>query len=244
MTATAKTKAALEKAYFKEARSWDQDADAQRQRSKTRAWYVAAAAVFVAILQGIAIASLAPLKTIEPLVIRVDNNTGVVDVISVLAETDGEVKQSAQEVLDKYWLNQYIRHREGYEWDTRDYDRHVVGLLSAPNIQQDYAAYTDPRQNPQAPVVVYGQNTKVKTRVKAISFINSGEYVDGVKRVTALVRYTKEVERIGERTPTTHWAATMTFLYRAASMKINDRLINPMGFQVIGYRNDPESIGS
>jgi type IV secretion system protein VirB8 len=238
-----KTKAALEKEYFREARSWDEDTTAQIKRSEKRAWRVAVAAVILAVLEGIAIASMAPLKTVEPFVVRVDNNTGLVDVVSVLAETDGEVKQEALEALDKYWLGQYIQHRERYQWDTREYDRRIVGLLSASGVQQEYGNYTDPKRSPNAPVTVYGQNAEVVTSVKSISFINSGEMVNDEKRVTALVRYIKKVKRPGESDLLTHWGATVTFVYRNASMKLEDRLLNPLGFQVIGYRNDQESIG-
>lgn len=238
-----KSKSALEKEYFEEARSWDQDKTERIKRSEKRAWRITAAVAFIAVLEAGALASLAPLKTVEPFVIRVDNNTGVIDVVSTLTETAGEVEQNAQEALDKYFLGQYIRHREGYQWETRDYDRHLVGLLSGSSVQQDYAAYTDPRRNPRSPVNVYGQNTEVETSIKAISFINPGERVDGERRVTALVRYTKEVKRSGERPSLTHWAATITFTYRNSAMSIQDRQLNPLGFQVISYRNDQESIG-
>jgi type IV secretion system protein VirB8 len=240
---TNKTKAALEKEYFKEARSWDADTIAGIKKSEKRAWYVAGAAIIVALLACFAVANMAPLKTVEPFVIRVDNNTGLVDVVSVLAETDGEVKQDAQEALDKYWMGQYILYRERYQWDTRDYDRRMVGVLSASSVQQEYADYTDPKRNPSAPVMVYGQNAEVETNVKSISFLNPGETVNGEKRTTALVRYTKKVKRSGDTDLTTHWGATVTFVYRNDTMKIEDRLKNPLGFQVVGYRNDQESIG-
>jgi type IV secretion system protein VirB8 len=238
-----KSKAVLEKEYFKEARSWDEDTTARIKKSEKRAWLVAGVAIALAVIEGFALASMAPLKTVEPFVVRVDNNTGLVDVVSVLAETDGEVKQEAQEALDKYWLGQYIQHRERYQWDTRDYDRRMVGLLSGSSIQQEYADYTDPKRNPSAPVATYGQNAEVETHVKSISFINSGEIVNEERRVTALVRYIKTVKRPGEINAVTHWGATVTFVYRNAAMKVEDRLKNPLGFQVIGYRNDQESIG-
>ncbi|GGO83777.1 conjugal transfer protein TraJ [Marinobacterium nitratireducens] len=234
---------ALEKQYFDEARSWDLDAKERIKRSEKRAWFIAGAAVLVAVLEAGALVGLTPLKSVEPFVIRVDNNTGLVDVVSTLAETDGDVTEKAQEALDKYWLSNYIRHRENYQWETRDFDRQMVGLLSDSVIQQSYAAYTDPRLNSAAPVAVYGQNTEVEARVKAISIINSETVENGEKRTTALVRYTKQVKRAGERTPLTHWAATVTFVYLDTSMKVEDRLLNPLGFQVVKYRNDQESMG-
>ena len=209
---------------------------------KKRAWYIAITAVVIAVFEAVALIMLMPLKTVEPFVIRVDNNNGNVDVVSTLTETAGAVREEAQDVLDKYWIGQYIRHREGYRWETRDYSRHLIGLMSGSHVQQDYAVYTNPKENPQAPVVLYGRNAQVNITVKAVSMINT-EMVDGVKHVTALVRYAKESKKLGERSHVTHWAATMTYVYLNASMDIKDRQLNPLGFQVVSYRNDQESIG-
>lgn len=236
------SKAALEKQYFDEARNWDADKTDRIQRSEKRAWCIVAVVAVIAVLEAIGLASLAPLKTVEPFVIRVDNNTGFVDVVSTLTDTAGEVKETSQEVLDKYWLGQYIRHREGYQWETREYDRSLVGLMSSSSVQQTYAAYTDPRQNPRAPVSIYGKNAEVETKVKAISIIST-EVVDGETLTTALVRYTKQVKRTGERSPLTHWAATVTYVYLNSPMSVDERQLNPLGFQVTTYRNDQESIG-
>ena len=236
------SKAVLEKQYFDEARSWDEDKTDRIQRSEKRAWRIVAAVAVIAVLEAIGLASLAPLKTVEPFVIRVDNNTGVVDVVSTLTDTAGEVEEGAQEALDKYWLGQYIRHREGYQWETREYDRSLVGLMSSASVQQNYAAYTDPRQNPRAPVSVYGRTAEVEINMKSVSVLNT-ETVDGEKHTTALVRYTKQVERAGERSPLTHWAATVTYTYLNSPMSVEERQLNPLGFQVVNYRNTQESVG-
>lgn len=95
----------------------------------------------------------------------------------------------------------------------------------------------------RTPISVYGENTEVGTNIKAISFINTGEKVDDETRYTALVRYTKEIKQAGTPSQISHWVATITFVYRSASLTVDDRLITPLGFQVVNYRNDQESIG-
>ena len=169
-----------------------------------------------------------------------DNNTGYVDVISVLAETDGTIKEGAQELLDKYFLAKYIEHREGYHFNTSDLDRKITALLSSIDIQLEYADYTDPNKNANAPVLVYERSAEVKIGTPLISFINTETYKEE-KRVTALVRYTKQVEKEGELSPLTYWASTITFVYRSTPMAVEDRIINPLGFQVISFRNDQEA---
>ncbi|WJT10878.1 VirB8/TrbF family protein [Vibrio harveyi] len=149
------SKAELEKKYFQEASDWDQDVMARSKKSEKRAWLVAISVGLIAILEAVGLAALAPLKTVEPYVIRVDNNTGVVDVVSSLNETDGEIKAGAQESLDKYWLGQYLRHRESYQWETRSYDRQMVVLCLVLLFNKIMRLIQIRAKNPNAPVAVY-----------------------------------------------------------------------------------------
>ncbi|WP_198266674.1 virB8 family protein [sulfur-oxidizing endosymbiont of Gigantopelta aegis] len=230
----------IKKSYFDEVAEWDTSITQNLRKSEKRAWWVAIGASTIAVLAVVAVAFLAPLKSIEPFVVRVDNNTGYIDVISTIAETDGQIKEEAQELLDKYFLAKYVRHREGYHWNTRDYDRNVTALLSSPEVQFAYDEYSDPAKNPNAPVTVYGELAEVIIGTPQISFIRT-EKVKDEKQITALVRYTKQVKKKGEFSPLTHWAATITYVYRSTPMQVKDRTINPLGFQVISYRNDQEA---
>ncbi|WP_133406845.1 virB8 family protein [Parashewanella tropica] len=230
----------LAKQYFKEARSWDAETSVAIKKSEQRAWRCCALLTLIAIMQGVGLLCLLPLKTIEPFVIRVDNNTGLVDVVSTLA-SQGQIKLKAQEVMDKYWLTQYLEHRESYQWDTRTYDRNLIGIMSSEPVQQEYAAATDPKTNSQAPIKLYQQSAQVRVNIQAISFIASNK-VNGEQHKTALVRYSKQELQQGEQHPITHWVATITFTYRNSPMKLVDRRLNPLGFQVLSYRND-QTIG-
>lgn len=231
----------LEKQYFAEATTWDEGMHHILNKSNKRAWIVALCFTSIAVLEGCALLALMPLKTIEPFVIRVDNNTGYTDVISTLSKTQGDIEQTAQESLDKFFLGQYIRHREGYQWETRDYDRNLVGLMSDTIMQQHYAEYTDPRNN-TAPVNLYRDTADVKVTITGINFLRT-EIIKGQSVVTAMVRYTKHSEQKGERSLLTHWVATVTYGYVNAAMSVSDRQINPLGFQVVKYRNDQETAG-
>src|SRR5450631_4495940 len=69
--------------YFREADSWDADRSAGFRRSAAIAWWVAAAGWLCAVACALGVAVLTPLKQIEPFVVRVDNSTGIVDVVPV-----------------------------------------------------------------------------------------------------------------------------------------------------------------
>ena len=231
----------LAKQYFEVANGWDAELSVRIRRSERRAWQCCIALTLIAVLQGIGLLCLLPLKTIEPFVIRVDNNTGLVDVVSTLA-SKGKVKLNAQEVMDKYWLTQYLRHRESYQWQISAYDRSIVGIMSSNTVQQDYALETDPKNNDNAPIIRYGHSAQVRVHIQAISFI-SHQTDNGEQTKTALIRYSKQIKRIGETSPKGHWVATVTFTYRNSPMKLEDRRLNPLGFQVLSYRNDQATGG-
>lgn len=214
--------------YLKEARSWETDKVQELLKSKKVAWRFAIASGVVALVAVFSVAVLTPLKSVEPFVIRVDNSTGIVDVVQSMK--DG--KTNYDEAMNKYFTQWYVRYREGYSKELAEDYYANVGIMSVELEQQKYFEFFNPK-NPQSPINIYGPYSKVKIRIKGTSFIKSN---------IALVRYTKEVERGLDKPIVTHWAATITFKYSGAPMKEKDRAVNPLGFQVVEFRNDPDAI--
>lgn len=215
--------------YLSEARSWETDRLMAAEKSKKIAWSLAIVASLLAITAVIAVACLTPLKTTELKIVRVDNSTGIVDVISEIPNA----KTNYNEAVNKYFAQLYIRYREGYSRELAEEYYSNVGILSASSERRRYGDFFSPK-NAQSPLNVYGTTARVKTRVKSVSFI---------KDDIALVRYTKEIERgASERPVVTHWAATVVFKYSGAPLSEKDRAVNPLGFQVVEYRNDPDSV--
>jgi hypothetical protein len=89
--------------YFDAARSWDTDRSEQYRRSAAVAWWVAAAGWISAVASAAALLTAMPLKRVEPFVVRVDNTTGIVDVVPVY--TGGA---SQDEVVTRYFLTHYL----------------------------------------------------------------------------------------------------------------------------------------
>lgn len=215
--------------YFEEARRWDQDRLASARRSRRLAWAVAAGAGVLAVAAVGAVALLAPLKTVEPFVVRVDRATGAVDVMRGLSADDGPVRY--EEAVSKYFLAQYVRNREGYLDPAAEEAFRLVSLLSAPAEQRRWAdLYRG--SNPASPQNLYGPDAEAIVAVRAISFIAED---------VANVRFRRTVRR-GQQTLETDWIATIAFTYTRAPMREADRLSNPLGFQVVSYRADPEVV--
>jgi type IV secretion system protein VirB8 len=214
------------KAYFDDARRWDQDRLKTAERSKRVAWTVAVLASGVAIAASAAVAALAPLKSVEPYVVRVNQTTGSVEVMTGLT---GERGVTYNEAVSKSFLAQYVRAREGYLPPAAQENFQFVTILSTPDEQQRWADLYR-ATNPLSPQVLVGPEGSATVTIRNITFINDK---------VANVRFSKTV-RLGQEVKVTDWIATLTFAYTKAPMLESDRIRNPLGFQVDSYRADPE----
>lgn len=215
--------------YLQEVRGLERDFIHELQRSKRNAWR------FTAFLGVIALAGTAagyaglsqPSPT--PLVLRVDSATGAVDQVTVMREHE----QSYGEIVDRYWLNQYVLNRESYDYDTIQLAYDTTALMSAPDVQQEYYELFE------------GSNARdrvLSDRSRIVVTVNS---IQPNGRGQATVRFTtQQVNRNGTREPEEHKIATIGYTYVSAPMRASDRLINPLGFQVTSYRWDPETFSN
>ena len=215
------------KDYFAKARRFDQDRLLMARRSIRIAWFIAAGASCLAALAVGAVAALAPLKAVEPFVIRVDNATGIVDVVSALSATPDRY----DDAVTKYFAARYVRAREGYVASEAEDNFRTVSLFSSSAEQGRFATFYR-GTNPDSPQNTYGRFATAKIGVKSISLINAH---------VVSVRYIRDVTR-GDDLRRTHWVATLTFSYTRAPISAHDRLTNPLGFVVSEYRADPEAL--
>ena len=65
---------------------WEYDTNEAARRQAKIAWAVAALCLLLALAAVVAVAALAPLKTVEPIFVRVDAATGAVDVLHRIDE--------------------------------------------------------------------------------------------------------------------------------------------------------------
>lgn len=215
--------------YLQEARTWETDKNKELKKSAKLGWIFAAVASGVAVMSSTAavVMAFAWMNPAPPPVIRVNETTGTVDLVSTIKDA----RTTYEEAVNKYFTQLYVRYREGYSKPLAEEYYSNVGIMSSGLEQQKYFAYFNPK-TPTSPLNVYGEYAKVKIIIKGTSFISPN---------VALVRYTKAVERGNDKPQLTHWAATIAFKYSGAPMAEKDRAINPLGFQVTEYRNDPDS---
>lgn len=216
--------------YLKEARTFDQDRLLSARRSTRLAWTVAGVASVIACAGVVAVAALAPLKSVEPFVIRVDQSTGVPEVMTAL--TDGQ--EEYDEAVAKYFLALYVRTRESYSFAARSTIFDHVQIMSGAEEQGEFSTHYN-ASNPDSPQYVFGKKTKAEVQIRSISFLD-----DGLAQVR-FYRITKSDDEDLERR--SQWVSTLTYTFDGqAEISSQDRMINPLGFVVTDYRADPEVI--
>lgn len=200
------------------------------KRSRTIAWRIAGVATAVGGLAAAAALVAILLRTEpEPVIIKVDNSTGSSTVLRSIRDN----KDQYDEVVNKYWLAQYVRTCEGYDWYAIGDQFEACKLMSESDVAKEYSRKV---QAPESPLKVLKDKGKVGVKVGSIVFVGD----------SAQVRYTSEkVNASGENTdnsPVQKWIATVVFQFKPGQMTEQQRLVNPLGFKVLTYRVDPEVI--
>ncbi len=217
--------------YFREAVSWDADRAAQYRRSARVAWRVAAAGWLCAMSSATALLLLMPLKHVEPFVIRVDNSTGIVDVVPVYAGNS-----TAQESVTRYFLTHYLTVCERFNFATAESDYEECGAFhSAQRNQGWYAAWST--SNPASPLNLHKDGSTVRVQVQSVSFFTRASGISDL----AQVRYVKVAAQAGGTGEKySHWVATLQFAYGDPAHDPKVRRWNPLGFKVLEFKTEPE----
>lgn len=213
--------------YFKDARSWDHDRALSAAKERRMAYRVAAAALAVA--AGTLVWHVAaPLKTVEPYVIRVNQASGGVDVVTAVNKTK---ELTGDEAVRKFFLSQYVRNRESWVADGATEMFNAVAAQSIRNEQEKFAGERKP-ENPDSPVNRFRNGETVGVRVTNVAFINDRVAQVHFERIVRAPGLGGDVK--------SNWISTINFKFVDKPESEADRLYNPLGFQVISYRADPE----
>lgn len=216
--------------YLQQAQSWELDRAARADRSKKVAWGVAGVAALIALAEAIALAGLTPLKQSVPYAIRVNDTTGVVDVVPMYTGTSNPT-----ELVTRSQLNTYVIARERYFYGTAETDFEQVASMNTAQLNQAWATLWD-KASPQSPINVYKDGTTVRVQIRSISFLKLGS-----GKEVAQVRFSKFARPGGTGDEqVTHWVSTIDFAYSKPSSDEKLRSLNPLGFKVVEYQREPE----
>lgn len=207
--------------------SWETSRLELIEKSEKKAWLTARVSGGLVVLLVIAIFMLCPLKTVEPFVIETNKETG----LSQLVEIADPEKIPVSEVMNKYWISQYVISRESYDWYSLQHDFEVTRELSMSDVFAPYAKQFDGSKNSLDQQL--GDSWRYVISIKSI-VLNSDSL--------ATVRFSRKklAKRNGSDT-ISNWTATISFEYHPTFVVSDERrLVNPFGFKVTTYRLDPE----
>ncbi|KLT22652.1 VirB8 [Wolbachia endosymbiont of Armadillidium vulgare str. wVulC] len=182
-------------------------------------------AISVSIL---AIFKISTSSTIEPFVIEIDKKSGIVQLVDPVT-----VKQySADEVLNNYFISEYIKAREVFDSYNYNYNYYTkVRLFSSPNVYSEFSNYIK-SQNMNDLFNLYS-DAKGELKIRSIQKLGN----DALQ-----VRFSIEFTRKDGNSSRKNKIVVMSYKYASLEMNDQQRYINPLGFQVISYRVDDEYV--
>lgn len=215
--------------YYSEAASWSDDRTRALAGSRKVAWIIASAAGAIALLEGIALILLVPLKTVVPYTLLVDRQTGYVEAIQPLERAT----ITPDAAMVRSFLVQYVIGRESFDYDQVNDNYRKIALWSAGEERSRYVAEMQ-ASNPASQLATLPRRALVQVQVLSVSSLGND---------SSLVRFTTARTDPGAQAqPPQHFAAVIKYGFSGAAMSAEDRMINPLGFQVSRYRRDAEAL--
>jgi type IV secretion system protein VirB8 len=153
-------------------------------------------------------------KSLEPYVIEVEEKNGVATIVDQLTSQNF----TGDQMVRKYFINQFIHAASGYDPKTYKSDVDKVRLFSAPGVYAEFRNRISAKD--------LGVDSKIDVRIKSIQFPDNN---------TAQIRIFKQLENPIDKPETKDEIITMTFYFTNMNITMEERLINPLGFQVSKY---------
>ncbi|WP_340617416.1 virB8 family protein [Xenorhabdus entomophaga] len=208
------------------AKSFEKIIYVDNEKSKKIAWFIATISSVIAVCSVTAVAMLSPLKTVELKVVSVDNTTGRAELITDIKQE----KILQTEALGRYFVDRYIKLREGYNYSSLQSDYETIQIYSANSVKD---AYLRLFESPQAPDKVY-MNNSAGVIVDIISNIISDATVPDKLATLRFKKITRNFKT--GQSYTEYWTARVTYRFNLQkSYSSAERDLNPLGFTVTSF---------
>ena len=177
------------------------------------------------IISVVAISIVVNAKEFDPFVIQIEEDTGMAKIVNPISTEILEGNES----LARYFMKKYVIARETYNpVDFSTEARKVIRILSSSNIYWNYLGYISNKEID--PTLVYGQKNTTFLIVKSWSKLANKKYM-----LRFSVNETAGDKRVLNK------LAVIDFDYIPMELTEVERDINPIGFQVTGYRVDDDN---
>lgn len=212
-----------------------------RKKSEKRAWTVAGISVFTSLCLIGGLFYVLPLKQKEPYLVMADVYTGQATVAKLSGDWNN-LDITRNEAVNKSNVSNFIIARESFDSQIiYDNDWATVYAMSVANVSDTYRNFMN-KSNPNSPFNIYGSSQSIRVKLLSIVLDNSGKAAG--RDASATVRFQRFL--LNKSTGLSRFidsnVATLTYTYNN-NLKMDEkyRLKNPLGFQVLSYRVDPDA---
>ncbi len=202
----------------------------KKQKAKIKSWYsnryqmvviqrnilllFTLVSMFAVAIAVVFVKNVMSSKSLEPYVIEVEQKTGVPTIVEQMTVQHF----TGDQMIRKYFINQFVRSASAYDPKTYKTDAEKVRLFSTP------AVYSDFRNRINAKDL--GANSSIEVRIKSVQFPDPA---------TAQIRLARQINNEGFDPVMKDEIITMNFYFANLDLNLEERLINPLGFQVSKY---------
>lgn len=221
---------------YTQAAQWFEHRVAEDHRKKARnARLLAGIFGLLAVMSTLAVMLLTPLKTVEPYVIRVDKNSGYMDIIKPLENR----AESADIVQDKHFIAAYVMARESYNWASQSANYAFVQLTSSSDVFNEYRNF---QLSNKGYVAKLGQSQQVEVDIDSIVLLplSKEPKLNSDKQIkTYQVRFTQTLlSAEGKVMPASKpidWIVTLAIDHNNPPISEGEQWLNPLGYGVKAY---------
>ncbi len=184
--------------------------------------------IVIILLTIFAIITISTSKSIEPFVIEVEDKSGVVNVIRPFVYNE----LTANEALRKYFLLKYINARETYNYNDFRYNYFtVVRALSNEQTYTNFRIFTNSSSNDNP--ISFGAEGKVTITIRSVTHLTAPPGTGYLAQVIFVKETTSKSKNTVENK-----VALISYDYYDKKMNDDERMINPLGFQITAYKLD------
>lgn len=213
------------------------------RRSERRAWRVAFSAIAMALILAGGYFYMLPLKEKVPYLVMADAYTGT---SSIARLTDDPTSRTitASEAINRSNVAHFVLARESYDLAMFNLgDWATVQTMSSPGVKAEYVRQYS-ATNPDSLYKTYGKDSALRIKLLSIVLVGGSQ---GVTPKGATVRFQRNLysKQTGATVPLDNKIATLEFTYKTnLEMDDQNRIENPLGFWVTGYRVDNDYASS
>lgn len=208
------------------------------RRSEKRAWMVAWCAIGMSLILAGGYFYFLPLKEKVPYLVMADAYTGT----STVARLNGNFPDqtiTTSEAINKSNISHFVLARESYDYSQfgqRDWN--AVHAMATPAVTSGYARLFA-KNNPGNPQIRFGRNKAIRVKILSLQLHEGANTTSAPKAATVRFQRSLYHKATGVSEPLDSKIASIEYVYKAnLRMDEENRVLNPLGFQVTSYRVD------